>query len=131
MPWWAVLYFSLYITFCLWFMVNDLRDKSEPRSGIGLEAVADVCIVIAALSFWIPSLHRLPLPVLIAFVIVGGVLYLWQMVRALRKHVLQDPDFARGERVFVGLFGAGMSILVTAPSMFWAVSSVLSHGAST
>ena len=129
MPWWAVLYFSLYITFCLWSLVNDLRDESEPRSHVGLEAVSDICIVIAALSFWIRSLHRLPSPVLIASVVLGGVLYLWQMVLGLRKHVLQDPDLSRGEKGFVGLFAAGISVLVTAPSMFWAISSVLGRGA--
>lgn len=131
MPWWVALYFSLYITFCLWCLANDLRDESEPKSGVGLEAVADICMVIAALSFWIPSLHRIPLPILISLVTVGVVLYLWQMVLALRKHVLQDPDLPRGEKIFVGLFGAGVSVLVTAPAMFWAVSSVLRHGAST
>ena len=127
MPWWVVLYFSLYITFCLWSLVSDLRDKSEPTSAVGLEAIADICMVIGALSFWVPSLHRIPLPVLTMMVIVGAVLYLWQMALALRKHVFQDPDLHREGRLFVGLFGTSASVLVTAPLLFWAVSSLLHH----
>jgi hypothetical protein len=131
MPWWVVLYFSLYITFCLWSLVGDFRDKSETASAIGIEAIADICMVIAGLSFWIPPLQRMPWSVLAVLVVVGSALYLWQMALGLRKHVVQDPDIPREERIFVGLVGSGMSVLITAPLLVWAISSLLRRGTGT
>ena len=117
-------YLAMYIAFCVWAHSEELR---SPRS-MSLVAVARLCgqmaLLIAALSYWFPSLRELPVALLLALYVGGCASLVAHAVLSGRKNV-SDPTLACRGKLFVVLSGATLAIVITAPLLYWGWQSVL------
>ena len=114
----------MYIAFCVWAHSEELR---SPHS-ISVVAIAELCgeiaLLIAALSYWFPSLRELPVALLLALYVGGCASFVTHAVLSGRKNI-SDPALSSRGKLFVILSGATLGIVITAPLLYWGWQSVL------
>ena len=117
-------YLAMYIAFCVWAHSEELR---SPHS-ISVVAIAELCgeiaLLIAALSYWFPSLRELPVALLLALYVGGCASFVTHAVLSGRKNI-SDPALSSKGKLFVILSGATLGIVITAPLLYWGWQSVL------
>jgi hypothetical protein len=128
--WWSSLYFALYITFSLWSVTDDLRRKTEALWHVALEGLGDVCVLLVAVSYWLPSLRAALSPELLVLYVLGLVAFAAQASRSFRKHVLLDKELPVQGKVFVALSAAALITIVSAPALVWGFYSAVLGRAS-
>ena len=124
MPLWVSTYFGAYLTFCLWSHVDDFKNKRYPWWFSIIEAAGTACLLIAALSFWLPLLITVPESMLLGLFVVGCVVSLGQATVACRRQV-SDPELSSRGKLFVGISGSAIGIIITAPLLLWGFKSTV------
>lgn len=126
MPEWVAAYFALYIAFSLWSLTNDLKGAKEPTWHVGVEALCDVLLITAALSFWLgPVDINVDVLLLSAFLVgSGGVALL--MLKSLRTNAL-DPALPLKGKVFVAVSGTLLSAAHCGLLLYWGFLSTVLH----
>ena len=114
----------MYIAFCLWAHSEDLRvPRSLPAVALA-ELCGEIALLIAALSFWFPSLRDLPMSLLLALYVGGCASFVSHAVLSGRKNI-SDPTLSFQGKLFVFVSGAALGIVITAPLLYWGWQSVL------
>lgn len=124
MPLWVSSYFAAYTTFCIWSYASDLRDGRDSLWSSVAGAAGDVCLLVAAASFWLPALLTIPASMLFGAFIVGCVTFLGQGFAACRRHTA-DPDLSLQGKLFVGMSGSVFGAIVNGPLLVWGFESTV------
>ncbi len=119
MTWWSSLYFALYVTFCLWSVTDDPKQKTEPSWHVVLEIVGDICVLLVALAYWVPSVRFASSAFLLEIYVLGLAVTAVQIVRSFWKNVVTDQKLPKSGKVFVGIAGSALVAIVTGPALVW------------
>ena len=125
MPLWVSIYLAAYVAFTLWSVVDDVRNKEEPFGFTLTEIVSDICLISAALSFWLLSVRSALGQMDAVVFLVGIALFAGLGVRSLRRNVIADPELDLRGKVFVAITGSAMVIVFSAPLLVWGFMSGL------
>ena len=125
MSWWVSGYFAAYATFTLWSLSQDFKTRTDPLWFLAAEAGSDVLLVVTALAYWLPSLHAALSPFLFSFFAVGASVLIGQIVVAFRRQVLFDKELPLQGKLFVGVSGTVLGVIVSAPLLFWGFNSAI------
>ena len=117
-------YFSLYITFCLWAHYDDFTSNNSASWFVLAEMASNVFLLIAALSFWLPSLRAIPLPLLLTLFALGSIVFIVQGIATGHKHA-KEQGVSRAAKVLTVFSGAALGILITAPLLYWGWQSTV------
>ena len=125
MSWWVSGYFAAYATFTLWSLSQDFRDRTDPLWFLAAEVGSDVLLVVSALAYWLPPLHAVLAPFLFLFFAVGASVLIGQIMVAFRRQVLFDKELPLQGKLFVGVSGTALGVIVSAPLLFWGFNSAI------
>jgi len=117
-------YLAMYIAFCWWAHSEDLQAPRSISPAVLAELCGEIALLIAALSYWFPSLRELPMAVLLALYVGGCVSFAFHAVLSGRKSI-SDPPLSFQGKLFVIASGAALGIAITAPLLYWGWQSVL------
>lgn len=126
MPSLAAAYFAVYIAFSLWALIDDIKERVKRVWEMTFEAVCDVLLIAAALSFWqSPSGLILEWLLPIAFSVgTAGTAFL--MMKALRKEAL-DPELPASGQLFVAVSGSLLAVALVGPLVYWGFHATFLH----
>ena len=130
MTWWTSLYFALYVTFGLYTSVDDVTHKHEPLWHVTLEIVGDVCLLLVAVSYWVPSLRSSLAPLLMPLFVAGVLVFAAQVFGSVRKNVILDHELPMQGKLVVGGGAVLLIALVTGPALVWGFLSAVLGRAS-
>jgi hypothetical protein len=113
----------------LWANFDGIKNKTNPLWFEVTDAVSSVCLIIAALSYWLP--FHLPPPLIFSLFVVGVLIFVWHAVVTGRKHV-DDAELSFQGKLFVVISGNILGLLMSAPILYWGFNAtVLSSYADT
>jgi hypothetical protein len=124
MPLWVSTYFAAYTAFCLWSHIDDFRNKRDLWWFAIAEAASNVFLILAALSFWVPSVRVVPAPVFFGLFVVGCAIFLGQAAVVCHKHIA-DPELSFQGKLFVGISGSVFGLITSVPLLFWGFKSTV------
>ncbi|WP_157040189.1 hypothetical protein [Polaromonas naphthalenivorans] len=117
-------YFAIYITFCLWAHYDDFTNRNSASWFAIVEMASNVFLLLAALSFWLPSLRAIPSSLLFALFAFGCMVFFVQGIVVGRKHA-KDQGLSSAGKVFTVFSGAVLGVLVTGPLLYWGWQSTV------
>jgi hypothetical protein len=117
MTWWLIMYLVGYGIFTALWVVDDLREH-KPAWSILAELASDICMVVAALGFWLTPLRNilgnLALPIFVAglawFFVAGS--------KEFREH-FPDEKLPVHHNIAAVLFGMLFLALISGPLLYW------------
>lgn len=123
MPVWVSAYFAGYLAFSGWSYASDIHDRTQHRR-LALEFVSDVCLLIAAASYWHPRARELFAGVVLpAFTL--GVLGLATVFYLALRTELPDPEMSIREQIAAGSVGVLGGLVLSGPLLWWGVQSAV------
>lgn len=121
---WVSTYFAAYLTFCLWSHFDDIRNKRDPLWYAIAEVASNICLVVAALSFWLPAVRTISASLLLGLFVAGCAVFLGQAAVSCRRHI-SGPDLSLPGKFFVAISGSALGIVISAPLLFWGFTSTV------
>jgi hypothetical protein len=128
---WISLYLAGYVTFTLWSLSDDAKNKNLKPLLVATEIAGDVYLVLAGLTFWLPQLKLNLEPFLVPLFGAGVIALAVQMALALRRNVLADQELSFQGKLFVGVSGSFLSIAASAPLLYWGFNAALLNRVGT
>jgi len=83
-----------------------------------VEIASDVVLICAAVGYWLNDPYELSQVASITLYALALGILLFQIGASLRRAV-NDPELETEGRVFVGATGTVLSVLVSAPLVYW------------
>ncbi len=123
MPAWVSAYFAVYITFTFWSLTDDIKNKKGAWWSITAEIVSDLCLLLAAFSFWLSSFRAVVEQALLAFFALGFVLFVIHASLVFRRQVIADTELSLQGKLFVGFSGTALVLLFSGPLLWWGFSA--------
>lgn len=119
MPTGVSAYLAFYVAFCTWAHHDDFRSKGSFNFFGITEIAGNICLLIAACSYWLPSLRVLGSSFLSVLFLVGLAIFLAQGVVVGRKQIRGEPHSMLG-KFLVLIPGLLLSAVVFGPALYWA-----------
>lgn len=103
---WAIMYLFVYPLFSIQPVTDDIRNESEPLWSSIAELLADACLILSALCYWLPSINHILFGYSEAAYMTGLAILIGQTGRADGWHFrhFADHDHHRAT-VVLGLHG--------------------------
>jgi len=120
-PLWVPIYFTGYITFCLWSYVSDLR-TNKVDTWLVFEITGNVCLLLPALAYWYSQLSFFIGEMKGALFVIGFLSNIIFVYRGYKKH-FPDSKLSSAENAGLGLFSTALIIVVVFPLVWWGIQS--------
>jgi hypothetical protein len=119
MPWWLFVYLAGYSLFTFFWVRDDIRGGGS-RAFLAAELLSDICMVLAALAYWLAPVRAL-FGGFAFIVFVAGLA--WLVVAGVRD-IRETWPSADGILVQIGtaLAALGLYGLVCGPLLYWGFS---------
>ena len=118
MPTLVATYFAVYIAFCLWAYYEDATLGQFPSWFGFAEVAGNVSLLLAGLSFWLPSVRGIAPAALLLLFVAGCALFVVQGFLTGRRHI-QDATLSGAGKKFVALSGGALGAFLNAPLLYW------------
>lgn len=122
---WPSLYFSGYVAFSTWSMLDDLKARDSALR-IALELATDIVLLVMAISYHVPTIGPI-FDGFGTFVFAGALAaFILQCAHGLRRH-FPDPELSQRANFALAFIGTILVLLASAPLVFWAYCAVILH----
>ena len=120
MPWWVVLYFTIFGVITAFWLKSEFPDKAE-RPYLAVELVSEACLVIVALGYWLDPVRAAISSVASVLFVAGCAWLLLAGAREIRGYV-PDPELSRALNSVSIVVGVGGYLLLSFPLLYWGFS---------
>lgn len=120
MSWWLLLYLVGYGVFTAYWVRDDLR-HGDSKAFLVTELVADVCLLLAALGFWLLFARSILGGAALGVFAAGLAGLVLVSVRELREK-FPDPELPFHLNVATALSAVALFCVVYGPLIYWGFS---------
>lgn len=121
----VILHFLVYVSFSIWSISGDIRDRAEPHWSIAAEIYSVGGLLLCALSYWIPFIHyNVGKWSIVVFASALSISFA-QTIRSFHRCVVLDADLNRYEKIRTFASGISIIIITEAPMVYWGFMSAI------